>query len=55
MSWTSMMREENVQMPYLPTQKVGEFHNNCHNWHVNNWIGSMALLGLILLLNKCSM
>lgn len=34
MSWTSMMREENVQVPYLPTQKVGEFHNNCHNWHV---------------------
>jgi hypothetical protein len=31
MNWTSMMKEENVQVPYLPIQKVGEFHNNCHN------------------------
>lgn len=31
MSWTSMMREENVQMPSLPIQKVGGFHSNCHN------------------------
>lgn len=31
MSWTSMIREGNVQMFYLPIKKVGEFHNNCHN------------------------